>query len=646
LQTETKFMILVLSSFLCGTVLLVGSVGVDFRVQGLQSGQANDDWPMFHHDPSRTGVSSSNITLPLELAWTYNSSLGGTLGDLIVANGTVYVSYANGYIFAIDGTSGSFLWNYKVSGNPLEMPAYCDGTVVVSDSAGKIVGLDGQTGAKKFNLTLGQSPQPMAGPCISGNAVYFATKTYADNPLLYSIDASTGNTNWVTSLIVPSTYFVTDEAYYPALIGDTLYLSARSNGYWGGEGSILCAIYAETGTYRWNSTLNSNYDAIHTVPTGDSSQIYVSTHTKKVYALDSTDGTIKWTFSAGSDDVFDCSPALYNGIVYVGSDNGMFYALYANNGTQKWSFARGTSAIKSSPTISNGVVYFESENKNLYGLNATTGGLLWTYQFSSAGDYSPAISNNDYLYTGCSDGLVYAFTHYAVKYQLSVTISTSHRGVLSGSTTPLVINVYNGTLPISGATVTLDAGGQGSFSKISDMGNGTYTTNFHAPTVTAATPLIISAATTHAGPYLDSTTNMQITIYPLNTTVPGPPTGLVASNLSSPIILSWNPPANSGGAPITNYTIYRGNFSGTETFWVEIGNATTYNDTNVVNATWYYYRVSAVDDMGEGQKSNEVGPVFIPEFLSLTTLLVVMGLTMVFVGTTRKLSKKETNQQR
>lgn len=528
-------MILALFSFLGGTVLLLGPMRVDFRVQGLQFGQANDDWPMFHHDPSRTGVSSNNITVPLKLAWTYNSSLGGTPGDLIVANGNVYVGYTNGYIFAIDGTSGSFLWNYKVSGNPLEMPAYCNGAVVVSDSAGNIVGLDGQTGAKKFNLTLGKSPQPLAGPCVSGSSVYFATKTYGENPLLYSIDASTGDTNWVISLIVPSTYYVTDEAYYPALIGDTLYLSARSNGYWGGEGSILCAIYAENGTYRWNSTLNSNYDAVHTVPTGDSSQIYVSTYTKKIYALDSTDGTMKWIFDASSSDVFDCSPAICNGIVYVGSDNGMFYALYANNGTQKWSFARGTSPIKSSPTIANGMVYFESENKNLYGLNATTGDLLWHYQFSNAGDYSPAISNNC-LYISSGDGSVYAF----------------------GSAQ-----------------------------------------------------------------------------------VPGPPTGLSAVNLSSAIGLSWNPPTNNGGAPITNYTIYRGTSSGSEIYIMEIGNATTYNDTNAVNATEYYYRVSAVNDVGEGLKSNEYGPIVIPEFPSVTTLLVLMGLTMAFVGITRKLSKKK-----
>jgi fibronectin type 3 domain-containing protein len=88
-------------------------------------------------------------------------------------------------------------------------------------------------------------------------------------------------------------------------------------------------------------------------------------------------------------------------------------------------------------------------------------------------------------------------------------------------------------------------------------------------------------------------------------TVPSAPLNLVTTAGIGYIDLTWDVPVSDGGSPITNYTIYRGTSSGSEVFYVEIGNFTTYNDTSVIPGTTYYYQVSAVNIVGEGPLSNE-----------------------------------------
>ena len=89
-------------------------------------------------------------------------------------------------------------------------------------------------------------------------------------------------------------------------------------------------------------------------------------------------------------------------------------------------------------------------------------------------------------------------------------------------------------------------------------------------------------------------------------TVPSAPQNLVARAGDGYVILTWKAPLEDGGLPITGYKIYRGTSSGGETYLTTVGNVTTYNDTGVTNGRTYYYRVSAVNDVGEGELSVEV----------------------------------------
>src|SRR5947199_302794 len=88
-------------------------------------------------------------------------------------------------------------------------------------------------------------------------------------------------------------------------------------------------------------------------------------------------------------------------------------------------------------------------------------------------------------------------------------------------------------------------------------------------------------------------------------TPPSAPTNLVATVGNAQVGLTWQAPASNGGSPITNYKIYRGTTSGGETLVATIGNQLSYSDGGLTNGVTYYYQVNAVNNVGEGPKSNE-----------------------------------------
>ncbi|MFQ6061104.1 MAG: fibronectin type III domain-containing protein, partial [Thermoplasmata archaeon] len=86
-------------------------------------------------------------------------------------------------------------------------------------------------------------------------------------------------------------------------------------------------------------------------------------------------------------------------------------------------------------------------------------------------------------------------------------------------------------------------------------------------------------------------------------TTPRAPQNLTARPGDGFVNLSWDAPSYDGDSMISNYTVYRGLFSGGESFLVELAVEYSYNDTSVTNGVTYFYNVTAKNALGEGESS-------------------------------------------
>lgn len=124
------------------------------------------------------------------------------------------------------------------------------------------------------------------------------------------------------------------------------------------------------------------------------------------------------------------------------------------------------------------------------------------------------------------------------------------------------------------------------------------------PTLSTGTDAldILVFATVDAAATIDGRMTDQNSLLPA---VPDAPTGVSATGGNAQVVLSWLA-ALPNGATVTNYKVYRGTSAGAETLLTTVGNVLAYTDATAANGTAYFYKVSAVNAVGEGAKSSEV----------------------------------------
>ncbi|MFI5226475.1 MAG: fibronectin type III domain-containing protein, partial [Candidatus Limnocylindrales bacterium] len=164
----------------------------------------------------------------------------------------------------------------------------------------------------------------------------------------------------------------------------------------------------------------------------------------------------------------------------------------------------------------------------------------------------------------------------------------------------------NGGSAITGYTVTGSPGGTCSSSSLGCTVTGLTNGTLYSFTVTATNSVGTGLASGAA--------SATPTAPPPPPTVPGAPTGLTATAGNAQVALAWTAPASNGGSAITGYKVYRSTTTGTETLLTTLGVVTSYTNTGLTNGTTYFYKVTAVNAVGESARSGEASakPVTVP----------------------------------
>ena len=102
-----------------------------------------------------------------------------------------------------------------------------------------------------------------------------------------------------------------------------------------------------------------------------------------------------------------------------------------------------------------------------------------------------------------------------------------------------------------------------------------------------------------------------------------PPRNLQVTAGDGYVTIEWNVPSDNGGSLIENYLVYRGTTSGGEKLLETIGIFLDYQDTSVEAGQTYYYKISAVNSAGEGEKSNELSVTLPTLTISPTPTLTI-----------------------
>ncbi len=281
--------------------------------------------------------------------WSFNEGID-TWGGLApaVANGAVYVSGGQEYVFALDATTGALLWDNNEFAYVQTAPVVAGNLVYFGGAfGGGLTALDAGTGVQAWSF----DPPGGVGssPAVVDNVVYAG-----GGEGVYAVNATTGIELW--------RYQIRSGGNTPAVANDVVYAGSNDNNVY--------ALNATTGAKLWSYATGGSVQSAPAVANG---VVYAGSGDANLYALNATTGALLWTYTASGSV---SSPAVANGVVYFGGGTGTGIA--GNN--------YGT---------------------NLYAANATTGALLWSYipdtQSAQGGGYSPAVADGE-VYFGSNYG--------------------------------------------------------------------------------------------------------------------------------------------------------------------------------------------------------------------------------------------------
>jgi len=319
---------------------------------------------------ARAAIDASNVAV-LQPKWTFSVAAGVTSSP-VLANGLLYVTAWNGFLYALDPETGAVVWSFDtgsgsvlgVQSTPLVTPS---GDVCIGDSNSHVWCRNGLTGAPLWDALLGNPAvdHVWSGLAAADGRLFASLASHSDQPCtkgqLVALDLATGAEQWRFQT-VPNKICSTDTA-----ITCTIDAECPAGGTCvdaKGAGVTATVSFDPTGAFVYMNTVGC-----YTFPSiGDSDSML---------KLDAATGAVVWRtrvdpteqFGACSHDAsIDCGTDAVCGVGNTCQTKGFYHDFGFLNGPTPVDVAGQTLLVSG------------SKNGTLYALDEATGAIEWTNQ--------------------------------------------------------------------------------------------------------------------------------------------------------------------------------------------------------------------------------------------------------------------------
>ena len=238
------------------------------------------------------------------------------VGGLAYDEGRLIFGSTDGYVYALDGETGTVIWKYRTDGMIWGTPTISDGVCYVGSMDHNLYALDIDTGAAEWRYE--SEGAIVMAPVIVDARVLFGGL----DQQFHSLDKSDGSLNWT---------FSGGENWFwaaPRVAGAVIYV-ANVDG-------LVFALNLKDGTQRWTFDVES---PIVIPPILTDGAVIVGSDSGKVWFLDRNSGGK--TFEPGYAPMGDkvrSTMAVAHGIVFGATVDNQVWAIDPDRGQRRWTY--------------------------------------------------------------------------------------------------------------------------------------------------------------------------------------------------------------------------------------------------------------------------------------------------------------------
>lgn len=294
------------------------------------------------------------------VAWQSQATFSGGVNTLFVQNGVLYIETATevSVLSALNASNGTLLWTYVSHSGSVGMAfVLIQGVFYISSSQSS-----GHSGTSLCAVEASNSSEiwcqdygdlgGFTAPIVTGNIVAVGYYPYGGSSQILAFNISNGSLVWQRSNV-------------------SLLAGAQGTIYAFVDGSnVVEAFKAGHGALIWQNGFGTAIQGGSLVSNG---VLYVSNSDNNVYAINTTDGSLLWSYNVGA---VAFTFVVVNGVAYISTDSAL-YALNASTGSPLWVSKIPVNTVNF-VSVRLGIVYVGS-GYIVHALSIQTGKQLWRH---------------------------------------------------------------------------------------------------------------------------------------------------------------------------------------------------------------------------------------------------------------------------